>query len=91
MKEDASIRKFNMKLYPIYVIFGSDLLFFYGTRVLYLAQVKNISDANIVFLSTIFALISIIGIILADIINIKKGNRKTLIIDILYFFTKTLY
>lgn len=80
MKEDASIRKFNMKLYPIYVIFGSDLLFFYGTRVLYLAQVKNISDANIVFLSTLFALISIIGIILADIINIKKGNRKTLII-----------
>lgn len=80
MEKDINIRKFNMKLYPIYFVFGSDLLFYYGTRVLYLSEVKKISDANIVLLSTIFALISIIGIIFADVINIKKGNRKTLIL-----------
>lgn len=80
INSDARNRKFNMKLYPLYIIFGCDLLFFYGTRVLYLSEVKNISDVNIVFLSTIFALTSIIAIILADIINIKKGNRKALII-----------
>lgn len=78
--EDSANRKFNMKLYPIYIVLGSDLLFFYGTRVLYLSEVKNISDANIVLLSTIFALLSIVAIIFANIINIKKGNRKTLII-----------
>ena len=56
------------------------MLFYYGIKVLYFSQVKNISDANIVLLSTIFALTSIIFLIISTVINNKVGNRKTLII-----------
>ena len=69
-----------MKLYPFYILFGYDMLFYYGIKVLYFSQVKNISDANIVLLSTIFALTSIIFLIISTVINNKVGNRKTLII-----------
>ena len=78
--EEARLRKNNMKLYPLYILFGYDMLFYYGVKVLYFSQVKNISDANIVFLSTIFALTSIIFLILSTVINTKIGNKKTLII-----------
>ena len=31
--EEAHLRKHNMKLYTLYVIFGSDLLFYYGVKI----------------------------------------------------------
>lgn len=68
-----------MKLYPFYIVFGYDMLFYYGIKVLYFSQIKNISDANIVLLSTIFALASIIFLIISTIINKKIGNKKTLL------------
>ena len=78
--KEAKLRKNNMRLYPFYIIFGYDMLFYYGIKVLYFSQVKNISDASIVFLSTIFALTSIIFLIVSTVINNKVGNKKTLII-----------
>ena len=78
--EEAKLRKYNMRLYSIYTIVGFDLLFYYGIKVLYLSQVKYISDANIVFLSTIFALASIASVIIATAINNRTSNRRTLII-----------
>lgn len=78
--KEAKLRKHNMRLYSVYTIVGFDLLFYYGIKVLYLSQVKHISDANIVFLSTIFALASIASVIIATAINNRTSNRKTLII-----------
>lgn len=78
--KEAKFRKHNMRLYSVYIMVGSDLLFYYGVKVLFLSQVKNISDANIVFLSTIFALASIVSVIIATAINNRTSNRKTLII-----------
>ena len=77
---EAKKRKSNMRLYPYYIIFGYDMLFYYGIKVLYFSQVKNISDASIVLLSTVFALTSIIFLVLSTLINSKVGNKKTLII-----------
>ena len=74
--KEAKARKTNMKLYPFYIIFGYDMLFYYGIKVLYFSQVKNISDASIVLLSTIFALTSIIFLIISTVINKKIGNKK---------------
>lgn len=79
-EEEAYLRKHNMKLYPLYVTFGSDLLFYYGVKILFFSQAKHLSDANIVFLSTVFALTSLISLVVANFVNGKIGNRKTLII-----------
>lgn len=78
--EEAHLRKRNMKLYSLYVIFGSDLLFYYGVKILFFSQVKHLSDADIVFLSTVFALASLVSLVFANFINNKTSNRKTLII-----------
>lgn len=78
--EEAHLRKHNMKLYTLYVIFGSDLLFYYGVKILFFSQVKHISDADIVFLSTVFALASLVSLVFANFVNNKTSNRKTLII-----------
>lgn len=84
--------KFNIKLYPFYIFFGYDMLFYYGIKVLYFSQVKNISDANIVLLSTVFALVSIIFLIISTLLNNKLGNRKTLIIgDIINIFSILIF
>ena len=78
--EEAHLRKHNMKLYTLYVIFGSDLLFYYGVKILFFSQVKHISDADIVFLSTVFLFSSLVSLVFANFINNKTSNRKTLII-----------
>lgn len=78
--EEAHLRKRNMKLYTLYVIFGSDLLFYYGVKILFFSQVKHLSDADIVFLSTVFALASLVSLVFANFINNKTSNRRTLII-----------
>ncbi len=78
--KEAKLRKYNMRLYAIYTTVGFDLLFYYGIKVLYLSQVKNISDANIVFLSTIYALASIVSVVIATVVNNRTSNRKTLIV-----------
>lgn len=78
--EEARLRKRNMKLYTLYVIFGSDLLFYYAVKILFFSQVKHLSDADIVFLSTVFALASLVSLVFANFINNKTSNRKTLII-----------
>ncbi|MDR0979374.1 MAG: hypothetical protein LBL91_05600 [Lachnospiraceae bacterium] len=49
-RQKNMIRKVNMKLYPIYLSIGHNLLFVQGVKVLFLSQVKSISNADIVFL-----------------------------------------
>lgn len=44
----AKIRKNNMKLYSLYYALGSDLVFLYGIKLLFLVGVKGISTADVV-------------------------------------------
>lgn len=59
-KKLAIIRKNNMKIYPIYKMIGLDWIFYYGVRVLFLTQVKDISPANIVASGSFYAFCYII-------------------------------
>ena len=54
-KKLAKRRKLNMKLYPIYRMLAADVLFFNAIKVLFLTQVKGISNAEVVLMETIYA------------------------------------
>lgn len=82
MKEKVLVekRKRNMKLYPIYEMLGTDFLFYYGIQVLFLTQIKGITDANIVLASSLYAFF---GIILQPPLSLfvkKVGKYKALIV-----------
>ncbi len=90
-KKEAQRRKKNMKLYPLYMMFGFDLMFYYAINVLFLSQVKNVSDANIMLLSSVFAISSIIVILPISAITSKVGTRKALIYGNLINAFSTLF
>lgn len=79
-KQKAKQRKNNMKVYPIYQMFGYDLMFYYAIEVLFLKQVKNIPLSDIVLLGTLFAICSIILRIPALFVVEKIGKRNSLIL-----------
>jgi len=77
--KQSKIRKNNMKLFPIYEALGLDYIFYYGIEVLFLSQVKGISDSNIVLLSSLYAIFSIVfQIPICGILN-KIGKRKSIV------------
>lgn len=73
-------RKSNMKLFPIYQMIGLDFIFYYAIQVLFLTQVKGISDANIVLASSIYAFSSIIVQVPISLFVDKVGKRNALVI-----------
>lgn len=73
-------RRNNRKLYPIYSSIGLDYMFYYGIKVLFLSQVKNITNAEIVLATSFFALFSIITQIPINIIIHNLGKRRALIL-----------
>ena len=79
-KELSEKRKRNMKLTVIHKALTYDLLFFYGIKFLFLAQVKNISASDIVLASAFYgifkAIFQIPGVFIID----KIGTRKSLIL-----------
>ena len=77
--EEVKSRKRNLKLYPKYLMFGFDLLFFYGIRVMYLTEVKGISDSQILLSATVYALSMIIMQIPATLLTSKIGYKNTAI------------
>ncbi len=79
-KQIAKIRKSNMKLYPIYQMIGLDFIFYYGIEVLFLSQVKGISDANIVLASSIYSIFHIITQLPIMVIVNKIGKRKSILL-----------
>lgn len=81
MKEKvlAEKRKKNMKLYPIYEMLGKDFLFYYGIQVLFLSQVKGISDANIVLASSLYAFFGIFLQVPISMFIKKVGKHRALI------------
>lgn len=79
-KKLAKIRKGNMKLYPIYKMIGLDWIFYYGIRVLFLTQVKNISPADIVLASSFYAFCYILFQIPNTIILEKIGKKNAVVL-----------
>lgn len=73
-------RRINRNLYPIYSSIGLDYMFYYGIKVLFLSQVKGITDAQIVLSTSFFSLFAIITQIPLTILIHKIGKRKGLII-----------
>ena len=79
-KEMQKIGKRNMKLFPTYKKFSCDYLFYYTVDFLFLTQIKNISAANVVLMSSITALFKIFLQIPANIIVEFFGRRNSIII-----------
>lgn len=79
-KRMAQKRKLNMKLYPIYKMISTDVLFFLAVKVLFLTQIKHISNANVVLLETFYAFFKMVLQIPMTVIVAKLGNRKSVVI-----------
>lgn len=73
-------RRNNRNLYPIYSSIGLDYMFYYGIKVLFLSQVKGITDAQIVLSISFFSLFAILTQIPLTILIHKIGKRKGLIL-----------
>ena len=81
----AKRRKLNMKLYPTYRMLAADALFFGAVKVLFLTQVKGFSNANVVFLESIYAFFKMIIQIPMSVIVSKIGIRKSVIIGNIFW------
>ena len=79
-KKLAKKRKNNMKLYPIYIATGLDLIFYYGIEMLFLTQVKQIAVADIVLSSSLYAMFGILLQIPISAVIQKLGKRRSLVI-----------
>ena len=77
--EETKIRKHNLKLYPRYLMLGFDLLFYYGIRVMFLTEVKGITDSEILLSATVYALSMIIMQVPATLLASKLGYKNTAI------------
>lgn len=79
-KKVAKIRKSNIKLYPIYKMIGLDWIFYYGVRVLFLTQIKNILPADIVLSGSFYAFCYILFQIPNTIILDKIGKKNAVVL-----------
>ena len=79
-KATCQNEKNNMKLYPMYRIVGADWIFYYGVKVLFLTQVKNISPANIVLAGSIYAFSYIVFQIFSMILVEKIGKKRSIVL-----------
>ena len=77
--EETKVRKHNLKLYPRYLMLGFDLLFYYGIRVMFLTEVKGITDSEILLSATVYALSMIIMQVPATLLTSKLGYKNTAI------------
>ena len=73
-------RRNNRNLYPIYSSIGLDYMFYYGIKVLFLSQVKGITDAQIVLATSFYSLFAIVTQVPITILIHKIGKRRGLIL-----------
>ena len=88
MEEEQNLakrRKLNMKLYPVYRTLAADVLFFNAVKVLFLTQVKGFSNANVVFMESIYAFFKMIVQIPMTVIVSKLGTRKSIILGNIFW------
>lgn len=79
-KIKAEIRKNNMKLYPIYEMFGLDFMFYYAIELLFFTQIKELPVANVVLLDSFYAIFSIISQFIVIFIINKIGKKRGLLL-----------
>lgn len=79
-KENARIRKYNIKLYPNYVMLSYNLLFYFGINIMFLSEAKGFTDSQILFSNTMFAIFLIILQLPVTLIIAKIGNKNSAII-----------
>lgn len=89
-KKLALKKKLNMKLYPIYKMVAADVLFFNAIKVLFLTQVKGISNANVVFMETIYAFFKLILQVPMTVVVSKLGIRKSIIIGNIFWILEVV-
>lgn len=87
-KTEAKIRKKNMKLYPIYQMFGLDFMFYYVIELLFFVQVKGLSTADVVLLQAFYAgfliFMQFVVVIIASKITKKQSMILGNILDLMY-------
>ncbi len=78
-------KKYNSKLYPIYKLFGWDLLFYYSINFLFLTQTKNLTASNVLLTDSFYTIFKLIFQI--PCVNIVEllGKRKSLILGNVFF------
>ncbi len=76
-KRFVHARKKNMKLYPLYRMWGVDIVFLYAIRMLFLTQVKGFSSQDVVFAISLYALFMVILQVPATILIKKIGYVKS--------------
>lgn len=79
-QEIQRMRKTNMRIFPTYAMIAKDYLFYYTIDFLFLTQIKNISAANVVLLSSIQSIFGIFLQIPANIIVEFLGRRNSIIL-----------
>lgn len=86
----AKRRKLNMKLYPVYRTLATDVLFFNAIKVLFLTQVKGFSNANVVFMESIYAFFKMTLQIPMTVIVSKLGTRKSVILGNIFWILEVV-
>ncbi|MFR0822031.1 MAG: MFS transporter [Clostridia bacterium] len=79
-EETQKMRKANMKVFPNYKKIAWDYLFYYTIDFLFLTQIKHISPADVVLVSSIGALFSVLLQIPANIIIEFLGRKNSIIL-----------
>ena len=77
----SNIHKHNMKLYPIYRMFGVDLLFLYAIKFLFSMQVKGINAADIILSTSFYSFFAIFMQFPISILVDKIGYKKSIMIS----------
>lgn len=70
----------NVEIYKKYKMFAYDWLFYYAIQVLFLTTIKNITVAQIMFLSSVYAFATCACQLIVGLIINKLDNRKSIII-----------
>lgn len=79
-EETQKMRKTNMRIFPTYTKIAKDYLFYYTIDFLFLTQIKNISAANVVLLTSMHSIFGIFLQIPANIIVEFLGRRNSIIL-----------
>ncbi len=74
------ISKKNMKLYPTYIMFAYDLLFYYGIKVMFFSEIKGIADSQILLSTSLYAIFYVLMQFPSSIIVSKLGRKNTIVL-----------
>lgn len=77
-------RKRNMKLYPFYRAFASDIIFLYAIKLLFLTQVRGVTAADVIFSVSMYAMFMILLQIPAMVVIQKIGYRRSAFLSNLF-------